>query len=137
MRWSIVRLIWLRELRDQLRDRRTVFMIAVLPVLLYPVAGLSLAQLAQAFFKQPNVVAVVGSQHLPQPRPPHLAAADAAVWLAALPAGPTVPLAGVERLSAAASLHQARRPDYPPLFAPGPDGQPQLLPGYLDGSDPA
>src|SRR5436309_3050550 len=30
MRWSIIRLIWLRELRDQLRDRRTVFMIAVL-----------------------------------------------------------------------------------------------------------
>ena len=38
MRWSIVRLIWLREMRDQLRDRRTVFMIAVLPVLLYPIA---------------------------------------------------------------------------------------------------
>src|SRR5437868_1722686 len=30
MRWSIVRLIWHREFRDQLRDRRTVFMIAVL-----------------------------------------------------------------------------------------------------------
>src|SRR5439155_172651 len=28
MRWSIIRLIWLRELRDQLRDRRTLFMIA-------------------------------------------------------------------------------------------------------------
>src|SRR5947209_216965 len=30
MRWTIVRLIWARELRDQLRDRRTLFMIAVL-----------------------------------------------------------------------------------------------------------
>src|SRR5262249_9387773 len=29
MRWSMIRLIWFRELRDQLRDRRTVFMIAV------------------------------------------------------------------------------------------------------------
>ena len=44
MRWSIVRVIWMRELRDQLRDRRTIFMIAVLPVLLYPLAGLGLAR---------------------------------------------------------------------------------------------
>ena len=40
MRWSIIRLIWVRELRDQLRDRRTIFMIAVLPLLLYPLLGL-------------------------------------------------------------------------------------------------
>ena len=39
MRWSIIRLIWLRELRDQLRDRRTVFMIVGLPLLLYPLLG--------------------------------------------------------------------------------------------------
>ena len=43
-RWSIVRLIWLRELRDQLRDRRTLFMIVVLPVFVYPLAGLGLMQ---------------------------------------------------------------------------------------------
>src|SRR5262245_6895962 len=36
MRWSIIRLIWFRELRDQLRDRRTVFMIVLLPIVLYP-----------------------------------------------------------------------------------------------------
>ena len=42
MRWSIIRLIWVRELRDQLRDRRTLFMIAVLPIILYPVAGIGL-----------------------------------------------------------------------------------------------
>src|SRR5438034_624090 len=34
MRWSIIRLIWLRELRDQLRDRRTLFVMVVLPLLL-------------------------------------------------------------------------------------------------------
>ncbi len=32
MSWQNVRLIWFREVRDQLRDRRTIFMIAVLPV---------------------------------------------------------------------------------------------------------
>ena len=41
MRWSIIRLIWFRELRDQLRDRRTVFMIAVLPLVLYPLVIVS------------------------------------------------------------------------------------------------
>ena len=34
MNWSTVRLIWVRELRDQLRDRRTLFMILVLPLVL-------------------------------------------------------------------------------------------------------
>ena len=32
MRWRIIRLIFRRELRDQLRDRRTLFMIVVLPI---------------------------------------------------------------------------------------------------------
>ena len=37
-----VKLILVREIRDQLRDRRTLFMIAVLPLLLYPLLGISL-----------------------------------------------------------------------------------------------
>ena len=36
MRWSVVRLIAVREIRDQLRDRRTMFLILGLPVLMYP-----------------------------------------------------------------------------------------------------
>ena len=48
MRWSMIRLIWFRELRDQLRDRRTVFMIAVLPLILYPVLGAAVLQLFAA-----------------------------------------------------------------------------------------
>ncbi len=39
MNWSNVKLIFLREVRDQLRDRRTLFTIAVLPLLLYPLLG--------------------------------------------------------------------------------------------------
>jgi len=42
-----VKLILMREIRDQLRDRRTLFMIAVLPILLYPLMGMSLFQVAQ------------------------------------------------------------------------------------------
>ena len=42
-----VRLILFREIRDQLRDRRTLFMIFVLPLLLYPLLGMSLSQVVQ------------------------------------------------------------------------------------------
>src|SRR5437588_11446916 len=70
MRWSIIRVIWARELRDQLRDRRTVFMIAVLPVLLYPVAGFGVLQLATGVLKQRHVVGVQGLEHLPPWPPP-------------------------------------------------------------------
>ncbi len=67
MRWSIIRVIWIRELRDQLRDRRTIFMIAVLPLILYPLAGFGLIQLAAGFAPKPEVVGVYGVENL---RPP-------------------------------------------------------------------
>src|SRR5205823_9764012 len=94
MRWSIVRLIWFRELRDQLRDRRTVFMIAVLPVLLYPVAGLGVLQLARGFLGQTQVVGVAGEENLLpwRPTPPDIPGAT--VWLACTPAPPGAALPG-------------------------------------------
>ena len=39
MNWRNIRLIYAREIRDQLRDRRTLFMIAVLPLLLVSAVG--------------------------------------------------------------------------------------------------
>lgn len=78
MRWSIIRLIWFRELRDQLRDRRTVFMIAVLPLLLYPLGGLAFLQVYATSQTQPAPVGVVGldalrpwrtAEHNPFPAP--------------------------------------------------------------------
>lgn len=60
MNWSHVRLIFIRELKDQLRDRRTMFTICVLPLLLYPFMGLMMLQLAQVK-RQPQLsIAVVG-----------------------------------------------------------------------------
>jgi sodium transport system permease protein len=55
-----VKLILLREIRDQLRDRRTLFMIFVLPLLLYPLLGMSLSQLVQFRRSQPTEVLVIG-----------------------------------------------------------------------------
>src|SRR5215210_7440755 len=65
MRWSNVWVIFRREVRDQLRDRRTLFMIVVLPILLYPTLGLGVATLSKAFEQKPRTVVVVGAEHLP------------------------------------------------------------------------
>ncbi len=65
MNWSKVFLILNREIRDQLRDRRTLFMIFVLPVLLYPFMGMSMFQLMQFTQEHPTRVLVLGAEELP------------------------------------------------------------------------
>lgn len=64
MNWSNVKLILFREVRDQLRDRRTLFMIFVLPLLMYPLLGLSMFQIAQFVREQPTRVLVIGAERL-------------------------------------------------------------------------
>src|SRR5215813_4810133 len=59
MNWNNVKLIWLREVRDQLRDRRTLFMIFVLPLLMYPLLGMSILQVSQFLREQPTKVLIV------------------------------------------------------------------------------
>src|SRR5262245_22393134 len=69
MRRSVVRLIAGREIRDLLRDRRTILIILVLPALLYPafvVVGLAFAY---SLMDQTTVIGVAGSEHLPAPKP--------------------------------------------------------------------
>ncbi|MCC6494127.1 MAG: CPBP family intramembrane metalloprotease [Pirellulales bacterium] len=64
MQWKNVSLIYHREMRDQLRDRRTLFLIAVLPLLLYPLLGASFFQLTQFLRDHTAKVLVVGSRQL-------------------------------------------------------------------------
>jgi sodium transport system permease protein len=64
MHWKNVKLIYLREMRDQLRDRRTLFLIAVLPLLLYPLLGTSFFQLSQFLQHDEAKVLVVGARQL-------------------------------------------------------------------------
>ena len=73
MNWRRVKLILLREVRDQARDRRTLFMILVLPLLLYPLLGLGLVQLTLQFGRQQRLVGIVGAEALPS-SPPLLSA---------------------------------------------------------------
>jgi sodium transport system permease protein len=71
MRWSNVAVIFRREVRDQIRDRRTLFMIFVLPILLYPALGICVLQISAALEQKPRTVLVVGTEFLP-PKPPLL-----------------------------------------------------------------
>ncbi|NOY30282.1 MAG: CPBP family intramembrane metalloprotease [Planctomycetes bacterium] len=64
MNFNNVKLIFVREMRDQLRDRRTLFLIAVLPLLLYPILGMSFFQLAQFMRHSAAKVVVVGAEEL-------------------------------------------------------------------------
>ncbi|HEX6961281.1 MAG TPA: hypothetical protein VF175_05395, partial [Lacipirellula sp.] len=64
MQWKNVKLIYLREMRDQLRDRRTLFLIAVLPLLLYPLLGMSFFQLSQFLQHHEAKVLVIGAEQL-------------------------------------------------------------------------
>ena len=69
MKWSNIRLILHRELRDQFRDRRTLFMIAVLPILLYPLMGMAYLQIAQFMQEHPVRVWLIGVDSLPASPP--------------------------------------------------------------------
>jgi sodium transport system permease protein len=71
MNWSNLVTIVRREVRDQIRDRRTLFMIFVLPILLYPILGYGIGQFTIFLQQAPKKVALVGAENLP-PDPPLL-----------------------------------------------------------------
>jgi sodium transport system permease protein len=64
MNWNNVKLIFAREMRDQLRDRRTLILIAVLPLLLYPLMGMTFFQLSQFLRHEAAKVQIVGAEQL-------------------------------------------------------------------------
>lgn len=65
MNWDNVKLILKRELRDQARDRRTLFSVIGLPVLLYPLMGLMVLQVMQFRQTHPTRLQVIGLSELP------------------------------------------------------------------------
>lgn len=69
MKWTNVKWIYLREIRDQLRDRRTLFTIFVLPMLLYPLLGMGFLQMAQFRREHPTPILIVGGAALPADPP--------------------------------------------------------------------
>ena len=69
MKWSNIKLIFLRELRDQLRDRRTLLTILALPLLLYPLLGMTYLQMAQFLKTSPTRIWIIGTDNLPESVP--------------------------------------------------------------------
>ncbi|MFI5460307.1 MAG: ABC transporter permease subunit/CPBP intramembrane protease [Isosphaerales bacterium] len=69
VRWSNLFVIFRHEVRDQIRDRRTLFMIFVMPILLYPILGIGAFQFATLLEQKPLVVVVVGAEYLPKAPP--------------------------------------------------------------------
>jgi sodium transport system permease protein len=65
MRWKTVRTVLIKELRETVRDRRTLFMMLVLPTLLYPAILVLVQQLAifgqRQLSAEPAKVAVAGA----------------------------------------------------------------------------
>src|SRR5262249_47912088 len=47
-------------------DRRTLFMIFVLPILLYPILGIGIIQFSAALEQKPRTVVLVGIENLPK-----------------------------------------------------------------------
>ncbi len=117
MHWTIARVVWFRELRDLLRDRRTLFMILGLPTLLYPLMGLFGYQFALNSLEQTSTVGIVGAQHLPGLSPTSAGFSPVpAVALLTM-----TPNQGVNGFAGALALMQAARAseDYPPLVIDG------------------
>ncbi len=124
MHWPIIRLIWWRELIDLFRDRRTVMMIFLLPVLLYPLLGFLGFEFARGSVQQVSVVGVVGMNHLPPATPLSMSAAIMpASWLTATPG------TGVAGLTSAIATVDASREvlHIPPLLVDG-----RFLSTYFD-----
>ena len=65
MKWSTVKLIFSREMRDQFRDRRTLFTVAIMPLILYPLMGMAMLQVAQFMREHPTDIWVIGGENLP------------------------------------------------------------------------
>lgn len=69
MKWRNVKLILGRELRDQLRDRRTLFTVLVLPLLMYPLMGIALLQVSQFSRPHQTRIWILGADYLPASTP--------------------------------------------------------------------
>ena len=98
-------------------------MIAVLPMLLYPILGVGVLQFALGFLRKQNTVGIYGSQYLPGAggvRPHPVAAAS---WLSLTPVGN--PLGTVALVQASQFV---RGSDYPPLLVDS-DGKAYNLTG--------
>lgn len=114
MTWSLTRIIWFREVRDLLRDRRTLLMIVVLPAVLYPIMGLVGFLFALSSEEKTSIIGLYGIDHLPK-------LTSASAGLSPVPAATLFALTpncdGMASVIGTSALEKAVRAsqDYPPL----------------------
>ncbi len=99
MNWKHVQLIFRREMNDQLRDRRTLFTIAILPMLLYPLLGMLMMQIAQFHREHTVSIRVVGAENWPSQSPLFNAQRQ------------LVPIPGLEKLTRLVEIEMVPWPD--------------------------
>jgi sodium transport system permease protein len=141
MRLPVVRLIAAREIRDLLRDRRSVLLIVLTPLVLYPFFGLAGVVFAKTTAEQKTLVGIVGAEQLP-PTPPLL---DGDTFADGLkgddPELGIGPIEVVKLPGDAAGALQAKTVDVvltvPPNFAAevAARGKPQLTIEHRDGEE--
>ncbi|HET6765647.1 MAG TPA: ABC transporter permease subunit, partial [Longimicrobiaceae bacterium] len=119
MNWRVVRLVAAKELRETLRDRRTLMMMVIIPIFLYPTLFVVIEQLA--LFGQRNLKATVAQVAVSEtPAPTGLVpflARDSGLHVVARPAAAAEVAAG--RVDAAVVVTVA-----PPAAMDGP-GDPE------------
>jgi sodium transport system permease protein len=133
MRWSVIQVIWLREVRDQLRDRRTLFMVVVLPLLMYPVLGMAVLQFALGFVDKPRTLGIVqdagdSPDFPPDPHHARRSPVPPLSWLSLSGPGPA-PARAAGAAALAGASHQLL--DFPLLIKDG-----RLAPGYQRAGGP-
>ncbi len=69
MNLKTINLVFQRELRDQLRDRRTLFTVLILPILIYPLLGMAMLHISQFSSAEPCRIWLIGGDHLPAETP--------------------------------------------------------------------
>jgi len=52
-------------MRDQFRDRRTLFTVAIMPLILYPLMGMAMLHVAQFMREHPTDIWIIGGENLP------------------------------------------------------------------------
>jgi len=68
--WAKVRAVWLRELLDSVRDKRTLYMMVLLPIVLMPVmivvGPVMMVRQQESLAREVPVAVVVGAENLPE-----------------------------------------------------------------------
>lgn len=130
IRPGIVATIWKKELSETLRDRRTLFIMIVLPVLLYPMLIMGFTRLAEseseAVLAQPSTVAVWG--RVPQALERQLGSRERLAIRPGLglpealrPSGGSAGLTRPERRLVERGGDRPRDPDVPPEYEEVPN----------------